>query len=283
MVPAIAEYDVVFQDGDVKLNKSSDQGRAVSLANNTQSISTNPATLHTWQQDTLDDITVDAALIVNSNASASLEQTNSSIYYAMNASSFNAFATDHMNLSDHFFDMSWLDPTPDIIWTMNALMFRAAVVATRWKNLLPIHGNKTNPVLDPGVTRNQTVAAVQEVTQNIYKSDLRWWAGAAVLQIATACLILPMFWGWWKLECSLTLSPFTTALAFDSPILQDVNSASRPREIVDKIGTMRLKYGVVMEPRTGSFIEDTAYASGRLGLAESGWVVKPTKGIKFHR
>jgi hypothetical protein len=159
---------------------------------------------------------------------------------------------------------------------VNEFMFRGGVLATGWDNL----ANR----LDSGVTKNQTVAAVQEITQNIYKSDLRWYSGAAVMQLATALLILPMFLGWWKLECSLTLSPFATALAFDSPILQNVNSASRPREIVDNIGAMRLKYGVVLGTGPDQFGEgDPAYASGRLGLAASEWVMKPSKGMKFSR
>jgi hypothetical protein len=159
---------------------------------------------------------------------------------------------------------------------VNEFMFRGGVLATGWDNL----ANR----LESGVTKSQTVGALQEITQNICKSDLRWYSGAAVMQLATALLILPMFWGWWKLECNLTLSPFATALAFNSPILQNVNSASRPREIVDNIGAIRLKYGIVLGTGPDQFGEgDPAYASGRLGLAASEWVMKPSKGMKFRR
>ena len=53
---------------------------------------------------------------------------------------------------------------------------------------------------------------------------------------------------------------------------------------MNQIGATKLKYGVVMDTGTHSFVEDdTVYASGRLGLAENECVGKPTKGMKFLR
>ena len=98
---------------------------------------------------------------------------------------------------------------------------------------------------------------------------------------ATGANVLPTTLRW-KLECSLTLSPFATALAFDSPLLQDVNSASRPREIVEQLGMMKLRYGVVMDAKMSGSEEET-FASGRLGLAASEWVETPHKGMRFRR
>lgn len=36
-----------------------------------------------------------------------------------------------------------------------------------------------------------------------------------------------MLWGFWNLGGDLTLSPFNAALAFDSPLLKDVNSVRK--------------------------------------------------------
>lgn len=142
--------------------------------------------------------------MVDSNATVGLDQyTGHKEYYTLNISTaFSPFVVDHYNYASTGFDLLWHDPTPDIINTFNQFMFRAAAVATGYHTLDVLFGKQTRPPLDPGISKNQTVAAVQEVTRNIYKSELRWWAGAAAMQLVTALLILPMFYGWWRLECS---------------------------------------------------------------------------------
>ena len=235
------------------------------------------------QFNAMDAITVDAGLVVNSNSSNILPHTPANdaasredTIYATDPYSYNLFAAQHDNYTNWSWDQNWRDPTDDIVFVANELMFRAGLMSLRlrtWEQL--------RSLVDPGVQIEQTVLAQQEITQNVYKSDLRWYAGAAVVQIATALLTLPMFWGWWRLGCNVTLSPFSIALAFDSPVLSDVNSAAGPKGVVDKLGGMRLKYGAV-----GSFEREEGKGSGfqgRLGVAESSAVLRPETGMTFRR
>lgn len=75
------------------------------------------------------------------------------------------------------------------------LFFRAATLASSGPSSRPWQPN-LDGWLDPGVSVNQTISAKQEKNQNVFRSDLRWYFGAAVLQLATVLLILPMYWGW---------------------------------------------------------------------------------------
>ena len=50
-------------------------------------------------------------------------------------------------------------------------------------------------LFDPGISSNQTLSAVQEVTANIYVSDLRWFAAAAIVYVYP--------WATWELSCAI--------------------------------------------------------------------------------
>ena len=80
----------------------------------------------------------------------------------------------------------------------------------------------------------------------------------------------------------MTLSPFNVALAFDAPMVKDVYSAAGAKGVVRKHGEMELRFGVV-SPSSNSNIADpnTAYATGRLGIAQREDVVKPRNGMRF--
>ena len=156
------------------------------------------------------------------------------------------------------------------------MMLRSAAIAsTSWPHI--------QRLIDAGVPVNQTVAARQTAQTNIYKSDLRWYAGAAIAELVTVLLILPMFFGWWTLGSHLTLSPFALALAFDAPVLRGVNSAVGARGVVRELGNTRLQFGEVLSSpipdptdRNGKVA-----ATGRLGMAERENVVRPRRGMRF--
>ena len=62
-------------------------------------------------------------------------------------------------------------------WLIPLVMFRAGVISGPWSN--------NTGRFDPGLSANQTISAVQTQTLNTFHSDLRWFAGAAILQILT--------------------------------------------------------------------------------------------------
>ena len=78
------------------------------------------------------------------------------------------------------------------------------------------------------------------------------------------------------------MSPFSIALAFDSRILKDVNSAAGSRGVVEELASLRLKYGVVAtnsEEQVES--NDAKVAPGRLGVGKNENVVKPYTWQQF--
>ena len=106
------------------------------------------------------------------------------------------------------------------------------------------------------------------------------YAAAAVFELVTVLLVLPMFWGWWTLGTELTLSPFGIALAFGSPLLSSVNSAVGAKGVVRQLGNVELKYGLVAgEDSKG--LPQGGTPLGRLGIARSDHVVGPVEGLRF--
>ena len=165
-------------------------------------------------------------------------------------------------------DTSFTDPMPDILWSFNHLMLRCAVKAATWSNVTRL--------LDDGVSPEQSVPA--QVTQLAFHSDLRWFAGAATLQIAAIVFILPMFWGFWRMSSDTSLSPLNTALAFGSPLLRDVDSQDGAKGVVKEVGNMKVRFGHIIDdtsPAESEEEEDRA-ARPRLGFAEARDVLTPT-------
>ncbi|KAK3725481.1 hypothetical protein LTR37_000451 [Vermiconidia calcicola] len=286
LLPAIVEYDVMIKGNVVSLPKRVDQGRVLRLANNTRALLMAPAAMGMMQLDTMDALTIDAQIALTANLSVIRNGASPpSVPYVQNVESINLMSSQYLNASNHGYDLNFLDPMPDIVSTFNQLMFRGGVIASNWNDLRSRVDpqNITTTLLDPGISIHQTVSAVQEITQNVFDSDLRWYAGAAIVQVVTALVILPMLWGWWSLGYHHTLSPFAIALAFDAPVLKDVNSAAGAKGVVDMLGSMKLKYGIVNDSNghDGRPQEQEGFASGRLGVGESRGVTRPRKGVVF--
>lgn len=170
------------------------------------------------------------------------------------------------------------DPMPDIYASLNQLMFRCAVAAARWSN--------ASSLIDPGLSVEQSVSA--QVTSLVFKSDLSWFAGAAILELGAVILILPMFWGFWTLGTTTSLSPLSAALAFDAPLFKDVNSHGGAKGVVQQLGNVKVRFGHVLEDEDGVAEETSAdveddCVSGRLGFGVMENVSTPPNGLRCRR
>ncbi len=154
-------------------------------------------------------------------------------------------------------------------------MLRGGIMTASWPNM-------TN-LIDPGVSRQQRVQAEETIHDTVFHTDLRWYAGAAIVELVTVLFVLPMFWGWWTIP-NLTLSPIETALAFNAPLLEDINSGAGAKGVVEELGSTGIRYGVVSRLESdgggGSDTEEDC-ASGRLGIGTRESVTRPRKGIRF--
>lgn len=187
LLPATVEYTIEIEDDDVvNLPSSPDQGRFVRLANNTRVLDqSTAAAIKKKQFDTIDGITAGLSILVDANASAAFTGT----YWLFDPTTYNTEVFKHENITvTGTSELSFFDPTADVVSKYNQLMFRGATLVSSGSAAWP-HLDRW---FDPGVSTNQTIAAVREITQNVFRTDLKWYAGAAVLELVTVLLILPL-------------------------------------------------------------------------------------------
>lgn len=275
LVPAILEYDITIEDQRIGFQSGPEQGRFIARANNTRMRSFDPADAMKKQKATIDGLTDCLSKLIYANASAALnENSPPGVIYNARPGSYTTYALKHENWTNGAYDLNFADPTPDITFNFHYLMLRAAAKSLRMDDI--------QNLVNTDVAIDQTVVALQSIERNVFKSDMRYYAAAAVLELATVLVIMPLFWGWWTLGCHITLSPFGLALAFDSPILKWVNSAPGTRGVVRQLGGMRLKFGeMISNPPTAALEQRSVIAKGRLGIAESQNLVQPRKGMQF--
>ena len=228
--PAIVQYHVVIEDNSISLPNVPNQGQVLELANNTRAVNmTAPRS-----PSTTDAFAAWLAIFVNANASAEMIPEGADSVFEPDLSTYNPMVLKH---DDGWWDNSvtFSDPGPYIVSQFNELMFRGAIAAASLPNV--------EARLDPDLSRQQRVQATQTLTRNTYTSDLRYWAGAAVFELVTVLLILPLFWGYWELgsPTTNTLSPFNIALAFNAPLFDGVSSSSGTRGVDRTIGDTRIK------------------------------------------
>ena len=73
-----------------------------------------------------------------------------------------------------------------------------------------------------------------------YKVHYRWWAASLTVTLIIVLMIIPTFWGFWKLRGAATLSPVDTALAFGVPLAQTGHQEIDPRIRLKEIGARTL-------------------------------------------
>ncbi|KAH9845146.1 hypothetical protein Tdes44962_MAKER06790 [Teratosphaeria destructans] len=251
-VPAILEYDVVFgNDGHVRLLQDLDNpsSKVVALANNTHAT---PGWVEPPKQPaTLDFLADYLGSFVKANASAVAPvpnaQAESSTVWHADATTYNSQAFKYHNFTWSAVEHTYIDPTPDIINSMNEMMFRSAVLASATQP-------NVSQLIDPGLSLEQNIMANQSVTHNVFHSDFAWFGAATALDLIVILAVLPLFWGFWKLEKHLSLSPCSLALAFNSPLLKEADPLKGAEGVVERYGSMKIKYGEVVDGEEGELV-----------------------------
>ena len=123
-------------------------------------------------------------------------------------------------------NVSWTDPMEDIIDALRELMFRAALAAS----------NHSHP---------QQHEATEIVTRTYYISSYRYLIVAMVLTFVSACVIVPLFAGWWHLGRAVSLSPIETAKAFRAPLLHGTECNGNIQELLREVGQRKAQYGAI--------------------------------------
>lgn len=125
-------------------------------------------------------------------------------------------------------NMTWADPTPDILSTIRELIFRSAISVSN-------------------SSTQQTVAATDTVLRSFYISDFAYLGGAVLVMALNTCVLAPLFLGWWQLGRRVSLSPVETAKAFRAPLLRGSDCNSHVDQLLREVGRRRARYGAVAD------------------------------------
>lgn len=275
--PAILEYDVKVQGHTLSFASSARGVRLIALANNTcqwyhqQSLERDFAAL--MLTGFLEHFMSSFARLGLYDNRAGHMMKKGPIEGAY-ASSFNPFAMRYVRESIYWSDNCRFlsrDPMDDMVAAVNELMFRAGLMSALWKNVTSL--------IDSGVATHQVVQTKSTKVENVFASDLRWFAGAATIQMLAIILLIPSFYGWWNIGVELSLSPFQMAKAFDSPLLESINSGAGATGIVKNAGHWRLRLGVVDSGVSEVNGKAGLYPKSRIGIDHSDRVAEPHKGL----
>lgn len=266
LVSAILEWDITVEDDVIDIPASADSTRVVSFANNTfiNESSTKPQalTFETFAFPLTPYISMNASLGVIPKAGY-VPYPDSSSIDELAAKFWDAGTSDSCTLITR-------DPKDYIVGQLNELFFRAGIMSATWPNI-------TN-LIDNGLNVQQKVHAKQAQKENVFHSDLRWFAGAATIQILTVFLILPVFWGYWRVGVDFSLSPFQTGRMFDAPLFKSDGPIPLSSGLATGPGNVRLKLGVVEQPSNNRDLEnlnEPGDTRARIGIAESQNVTRP--------
>jgi hypothetical protein len=105
--------------------------------------------------------------------------------------------------------VSYLNPREDVIEDMNKLLFYVGYI-TGTRAAEPLKARFISQ-LDPGLEINPTVTGHIYGHRNLYKTNLRWLAAAAGVEVLCMALVLPTFIVWWRLGRPVSFSPIEIA------------------------------------------------------------------------
>lgn len=212
----MGDYDVTVQD-DTIISLDSRAPTILAVSNNTH---------HTWKWDSVNKFynSTLAAL-----AGIAQNKWGTSVFYATDPRlppEVRVISYQTSNVPINFveennndFDPSkpnpvtvcpqYRDPRNAIIEDMNMLMFytgymigsKARGSFAEW---LEAH-------LEPGLATESTVVGQISGSHNVYRTDLRWFGGAAAVELLCVALVLPTFIGWWRLGRPVSFSPIEIA------------------------------------------------------------------------
>lgn len=262
-VPGIGEYSVLIQNDNIIMTDLANP-EFVAYANNS-------ATDHTWSTaelaypSTLGGV---AALVIVlwESFAAYYTQDHQIEYINNNLPTVLTFqSTFHNNSEGGCY--SYRDPYDTIVNSMNKLMFYFGAAAAQ-ESLQYLEDR-----LDAGLSTENTAVGSVIGDISVYRTNYWFFLGAAVVEVICIALILPTFWGWWKMGRPVSFSPFEVARAFNAPLLAEYNSNSNGNDLAAAAGEKDIQYGLTLDGVDGE--------RSQLGFGNPATVTSPTEGLRF--
>jgi hypothetical protein len=204
------------------------------------------------------------------------------------------------------------DPTSFVLSVIDELMFRIAV-QTAFDNTFSVAFDLS--LLSSRTFRSTTLSTANYTTVNnstgyslilfnstrfpasriidmdvvqsvqVYRVSYPFLGGAIAVILLAVFLVVPLFYGFWRLGRRTTLSPLEVATALRAPLLASVVSSSNgtASEIMTMAGMQRVQYGErCMSEHNASLVEDDSKIGLRhLQFGQADQVKRPTSGVIY--
>ncbi|KAL3464544.1 hypothetical protein BJX64DRAFT_286352 [Aspergillus heterothallicus] len=151
------------------------------------------------------------------------------ILSAVGQAASNYLASSESTYSDC--DMTWDDPTEDLVNTIRELMFRSAVAhsAANYSSVIP-----------------QQLVAQETRLASAYESNYTFLAVTVAVTVFQTLAIAILLIGWQRLGRDASLDALEIAKALGAPLLQKGSSNSSIKDILARLGNMQLRYGEIL-------------------------------------
>ncbi|ORY09010.1 hypothetical protein BCR34DRAFT_616090 [Clohesyomyces aquaticus] len=151
------------------------------------------------------------------------------------------------------------DPFDYILNKTRELMFRKAIA-------------------DGNSTTIQTIPVDVLITTNVYETNFGVMGAAILLTLLAIGAVSTLFYGYWELGRSVSMSPIETAMAFNAPLLRELKCNAKVKQIVKSVGHKAVRYGIVADEESkeesgqtakdGSTVETSSGPTIRLEIAQ---------------
>lgn len=101
---------------------------------------------------------------------------------------------------------SYRDPRLTVMASLNTLMFGVGGAAA-----LSYGAEDLEALMDAGLSVRKTVVGNVEGDHTVFHSSYAFFVAAVVVQAATIAMVVPTYWGWWRLGRSMSFSPLELA------------------------------------------------------------------------
>lgn len=174
---------------------------------------------------------------------------------------FGAFYLDYLPDVTNLEAITFRDPTNDVVRGMRELMFRMAIAAAQnptsgaWigSNVRPGANKTTGGVYNSSAPAfNITATAHETRSLTVYGTDYLYLGLGLAWVMLVVALIAPIFWGFWHLGRTVSLSPLEIAQAFDSPLFAGVGTNIRLEGLRKAVGSRKVRYGEVLVAQSHS-------------------------------
>ncbi|GAD93707.1 hypothetical protein NECHADRAFT_75613 [Paecilomyces variotii No. 5] len=161
-------------------------------------------------------------------------------------------------------NMTWLNPTDDILDAIREMAFRAAVSLSNSTTL-------------------QNVSGIEDGLTAIYGLHGAYLAGAIAAIIFGMAAICILFWGWWRLGRSVSMSPIEIARAFGAQIFQTEDSNADLNDVLKELGSKKIRYGVQTDRDASArdVSQSNDGVTGRLQIGEDKVCFPPVPGRTY--